>query len=264
MPGIITITTDFSDLYQGIMKGVIAGVSGDIQTIDIMNSIRPGDIRQGAFSLQYACKYFPTGTVHLAVVDPGVGSNRRALLIMGERYRFVGPDNGLLMPAARSQGKFRVFEITDLHFYVDTVSPVFHGRDVFAPAAAMIVAGKIIPGLVEIFDPVDLDFGVPEIKDDGIHGRVIFVDSFGNVITNIGGDALGGLLFLGDILEINGLKATYVTTYQDGDYGNLLVLKGSHGMAEIVVNGDHASRFCGLKPGDEIIIKVNATESDSR
>lgn len=264
MPGIVTITTDFGDVYPGIMKGVIACVSGHVRTIDITNSIAPGNIGQGAFILQYASASFPRGTVHLAVVDPGVGSSRRALVILGEKYWFVGPDNGLLLPAARSQGQFRAYEITDLKFYEKTVSPVFHGRDVFAPAAAMIAAGESVPGLEEIFDPVDLDLGVPILEEDGIHGEVIFIDPFGNVITNIGGMALGGLLVLGDTVEINGTAATYVTTYHDGGAGDLLLLTGSHGMVEIAVNGDRASEYCGLVPGDEIVIGVKERQPDGR
>jgi S-adenosylmethionine hydrolase len=255
MQGIITITTDFGDVYPGIMKGVIACVSGHVRTIDITNAIAPGDIRQGAFT---------RGTVHLAVVDPGVGSSRRALVILGEKYWFVGPDNGLLLPAARSQGQFRAYEITDLRFYEKAVSPVFHGKDVFAPAAAMIAAGESVPGLEEIFDPVDLDFGVPILEEDGIHGQVIFADQFGNVITNIGGSALEGLLALGDTVEINGTEATYATTYQEGAAGDLLLLTGSHGMAEIAVNGDRASEYCGLGAGDEIVIGLKERQPDGR
>ena len=264
MPGIVTITTDFGDIYPGIMKGIIASVSSHIRTIDITNSIPPGDISQGAFILQYASASFPRGTVHLAVVDPGVGSSRRALVILGEKYWFVGPDNGLLLPAARAQGQFRAYEITDLKFFEKAVSPVFHGRDVFAPAAAMVAAGDTVPGLEEIFDPVDLDFGVPRLEEDGIHGRVIFVDPFGNVITNIGGAALGGLLFLGDTVEINGTAATYVTTYHDGGAGDLLLLTGSHGMAEVAINGDRASEYTGLGPGDEVVISVRDRQSGGR
>ncbi|CAJ38180.1 SAM hydrolase/SAM-dependent halogenase family protein [Methanocella arvoryzae] len=256
MPGIVTITTDFGDIYPGVMKGVIACISAHVRTIDITNAIPAGDIRQGAFILQYASLSFPRGTVHLAVVDPGVGSSRRALVILGEEYCFVGPDNGLLLPAARAQGQFRAYEITDLEFYRKAVSPVFHGRDVFAPAAAMIAAGESVPGLREIFDPVDLDFGTSALTEDGIRGQVIYVDPFGNVITNIGGDVIGGLLFLGDTVEINGASATYVTTYHDGGAGDLLLLKGSHGMAEIAINGDRASEYTGLGAGDDILISV--------
>lgn len=264
MPGIITITTDFGDIYPGIMKGVIARISGSIKTIDITNSIAPGDIRQGAFILQYASASFPKGTVHLAVVDPGVGSGRRALVILGEKYWFVGPDNGLLLPAARAQGQFRAYEITNLDFYEEKVSSVFHGRDVFAPAAAIIAAGDSVPGLEEIFDPIDLDFGVPVLEEDGIHGEVIIVDPFGNVVTNIGGEALGGLIFLGDTIEINGTEATYVTTYHDGGKGDLLLLTGSHGMAEIAINGDRASEYTALRPGDEVVVRVREPQRDGR
>lgn len=262
MPSFITLTTDFGDIYPGIMKGVIASVSRSLRTIDITHGIPPGDIRQGAFVLQYASAAFPRDTVHLAVVDPGVGSGRRALVIFGEKYTFVGPDNGLLLPAAKAQGRFRVYEISDLEFYTKTVSPVFHGRDVFAPAAAFIASGEPVPGLTEISDPVDLDLGTPSLKEDGIHGEVICVDSFGNVITNIGGDVLAGLLFLGDTVEINGVPATYVTTYREGASGDLLLLTGSHGMAEIAINEDSAAAYTGLGPEDKIVIRVVETDRE--
>ncbi len=253
---IITLTTDFGTVYPSIMKGVILTIDPETNIVDVTHDIPAGDINRGAFILQFACCHFPPGTVHLAVVDPTVGSSRRALVIKGERYSFVGPDNGLLMPAARAQGRFKVFEIADLAFYTDNVSPVFHGRDVFAPAAAYISKGIHIPCLKQIFDPVDLDFGAPELKDEKIVGRVLYVDSFGNVVTNIGGKALSGLLILGDILDVNGVSVNYAYTYSDVPKGNLLLLTGSHGNAELACNGDSASTLTGLMEGDQITIRL--------
>lgn len=254
MPGIITIITDFRDVYPGIMKGVIASIAGDVRTIDITNDIAQGDIRRGAFVLMYASGYFPSGTVHLAVVDPGVGSDRRALVIRGEQCSFVGPDNGLLIPAARARGRFKVFEMTELDFYTENVSPVFHGRDVFAPAAALIASGKPVPGLREINDPVDLDFGTPRLEGDSITGRVIFVDSFGNIVTNVGGEAMKGLCYLGEALEVNSWPARFVDAYYEGEEGELIVLEGSHGMIELAYKGGSAAVMTGLSGNDEIAI----------
>lgn len=257
MSGIITLTTDFGDVYPSIMKGVIKSIDRSIDIVDITNSVRQGNIMHGAFALRFASSYFPPGTVHLAVVDPGVGSERRALVIRGERFTFVGPDNGLLMPAARAQGRFDVFEITDLRFYTSNVSPVFHGRDVFAPAAAYSVSGIKIPGLRRVSDPVDLDFGVPRLEDDSISGKVIYVDAFGNVVTNIGGDALSGLCYLGQGLDINGIASTFTRTYYEGSAGDVLVLVGSHGMVEIACNMGNASTLTGLKEGDKVVIHTD-------
>lgn len=254
MPGIITITSDFGEVYPAVMKGVIAGIARDVRTIDITNALPPGDIRRGAFVLRYASGYFPAGTVHLAVVDPGVGSGRRALVVTGERCSFVGPDNGLLMPAARAQGAYEVYEIAQLDFYTEQVSPVFHGRDVFAPAAALIAAGREVPGLREIDDPVGLDFGEPAIADGRIVGRAIFVDDFGNVVTNIGGDVLRGLCYLGEPLDVNGWPATFVSAYFEGEEGELMVLVGSHGMTEIAYKGGSAAAMAGLTADAEIVI----------
>jgi S-adenosylmethionine hydrolase len=254
MPGIITITTDFGEVYPAVMKGVIAGLAPDVRTIDISNALPAGDIRRGAFVLRYASEYFPVGTAHLAVVDPGVGSDRRALVIRGERHNFTGPDNGLLIPAARAQGKFKAYEITAPDFFTKKVSPVFHGRDVFAPAAAYTAMGKLIPGLREIDDPVTLDFGTPKIKDGSIVGRVIFADSFGNVVTNIGGEALQGLCYLGEPLDVNRWPATFVNAYFEGKEGELMVLVGSHGMAEIAYKGGSAAAMAGLGADAEVVI----------
>ncbi|HMK48098.1 MAG TPA: SAM-dependent chlorinase/fluorinase [Methanocella sp.] len=254
MIGLIAITTDFGDLYPGIMKGVIASISDDIRIIDITNSIPPGDIVQGAFVLRYASTYFPRGTTHLAVVDPAVGSGRRAIIILGEQYSFVGPDNGLLILAAQAQGRYRVYEIAAPNFYRGEVSPVFHGRDIFAPAAAFIASGEPVPGLREIFDPVELDLGVPTQDENGVRGRTIYVDSFGNLVTNIGSETVLELLSPGEAVEVNGAQATFVNTYSDGEKGDLLMLIGSHGMAEIAVNGDSAAAYIGIRAGDKIRI----------
>lgn len=253
-PGIITITTDFGDIYPAIMKGVIAGIADDLRTVDITNSIPPGDIVRGAFALRYASGSFPPGTTHLAVVDPGVGSRRRALVIIGARYSFVGPDNGLLLPAARAQGSFKAYEITKQDFFTEGVSPVFHGRDVFAPAAALIASGRTVPGLREIADQVSLDFGTPRVEDRSIIGRVIYADGFGNVITNISGALLPERCRPGQLLEVNGRPATLVNTYCEGKKGELIVLIGSHGMAEVACREGSAAATTGLTAGAEVSI----------
>lgn len=227
----------------------------DIEVIDITDLIPPGDIIQGAFILQFASVYFPPGTIHVAIVDPGVGGERRALVIKGEHYTFVGPDNGLLMPAARAQGNFAAYEIFDLEFFTTNVSPVFHGRDVFAPAAAFLSKEREIPGLRQITDPVDLDFGVPRIKDDTIAGKALFVDSFGNVVTNISRDVAMGLCHYGQTLDVNGILIPFLRTYCEADKRGLLMLIGSHGMAEIACSGDSAADLMSLKSGDSISIK---------
>jgi hypothetical protein len=166
----------------------------------------------------------------------------------------VGPDNGLLVPAARAQGEYKAYEISDLEFHTRKVSPVFHGRDVFAPAAALIAAGTDVPGLREVPDPVGLDFGEPRIEGDAIAGKVICLDGFGNAVTNIGGDVLGGLFHLGERLSVNGWPARFVRTYYEGREGELLLLAGSHGMAEIAYRGGSAAAMAGLSPNSDVAI----------
>ncbi len=251
---VVTLTTDFGDVYPAIIKGVIICIDPRAVLVDISHMVEPGDILGGAFILQFASRYFPAGSIHLAVIDPGVGSQRRALVIRGEKYSFVGPDNGLLIPAARAQGRYKAYEITDHSFFMKHVSPVFHGRDVFAPAAAFLSKGIDIPCLKEMGDPVDLDFGTPEIKDGAILGKVIYVDRFGNVITNIGGDALSGLLHLGESPDVNGVVMDFVRTYGEASEVSLILLTGSHGMVEIACNGGSAASLMGLRGGDSVVI----------
>lgn len=248
------MTTDFGSVYPAIMEGVILQINPEATIVDVTGSVPPGQISRGAYVLRFASGSFPRGTIHLAVVDPGVGGPRRALVIRGEHYTFVGPDNGLLIPAARAQGRFKVYEIRDFEFYTKHVSPVFHGRDVFAPAAAYLSKGKEIPCLCEVDDPVDLDFGTPVLKDGKIHGKAIFVDDFGNVVTNIGGDVLIGLCRFGEQLEVNGIETTFVHTYCEAPKGSLITLVGSHGMVEIACNGDNAATITGILDNDPIVI----------
>ncbi len=251
---VVTLMTDFRDVYPAIMKGVILSIDPRAVLVDISHDVGPGCVREGAFILRFASHDFPEGSIHLAVVDPGVGSERRALVIKGEKYSFVGPDNGLLIPAARAQGRYKVYEITDHMFFMKRVSPVFHGRDVFAPAAAFLSKGIRIPCLREIDDPVDLDFGVPEIEGGKIIGKVIYVDRFGNVVTNIGGEALSGLLHLGETPDVNDVAMGFVRTYSEVPQCTLILLVGSHGMAEVACNGDSAASLMGLREGDHVTI----------
>src|SRR4051794_16995699 len=141
-PGVITLLTDFGtrDSFVGVMKGVILSHCPDARLIDLTHEVTPGDVRAGSLSLQWAAPYFPPGTVHLAVVDPGVGGARRPLVLRGARALLVGPDNGLLWPAAAREGEPEAWEI-DLSAWDRPISATFHGRDVFAPAAARLAAG---------------------------------------------------------------------------------------------------------------------------
>ncbi len=254
---VITLLSDFGDVYQASMKGVILSINPQVNIVDISHSIQPHDIRTGAFILMTAAKYFPSGTVHIAVVDPGVGTKRRALAIKvksesGIHY-FIGPDNGLLFPAAKSIGDAEFHEITNRSLYQRNISNTFHGRDIFAPVGAHISKGLEIDKVGRrIFDFVKLDFGEVKKKDDYVEGRIIFVDSFGNIVTNI---PEGLMKFQnGDTLEIEGKKIPFLTSYGFCEKGEPLALIGSHGFLEIAVNMGNAAFLFNKKPDDEIVV----------
>src|SRR5437867_549095 len=185
---IITLTTDFgvADWFVGTMKGVILGIQPRAVLVDITHEIPPGDIRAGAFALAASQRYFPRGTVHLAVVDPGVGSRRRILAVQTQDFVFVGPDNGVLSCALVSEKVKAVHHITNSRFFLNPVSRTFHGRDVFAPVAAYLSAGVAIQKLgPPVRDFLRLDWPGPRIGQDKADGEVIYIDRFGNAMKNI-------------------------------------------------------------------------------
>jgi S-adenosylmethionine hydrolase len=259
---VITLLSDFGDVYPASMKGVILGINPDANIVDISHSITRHDIRTGAFVLMTSAKYFPTGTVHIAVVDPGVGTKRRTIAVMAESpegaiHYFIGPDNGLLIPAARSIGKFEVYEITNRDFFQKIPSHTFHGRDIFAPVGAHISMGIGVEEFgMEIFDFIDLNFGTGIKTADSFLGKVIFIDPFGNIVTNISLQVVD--LKIGDILEIEGIKIPYLKSYGFCKKGESLALIGSHSYLEIAVNQGNAARFFNKKIDDEIIAKLTS------
>jgi S-adenosylmethionine hydrolase len=255
---VITLLSDFRDVYPASMKGVILGLDPDANIVDISHSIPRHDIRTGAFVLMTNAKYFPTSTVHIAVIDPGVGTKRRPIAARaqspdGDIHYFLGPDNGLLIPAARSIGKFEVYEITNRDFFQKIPCHTFHGRDIFAPVGAHISMGVGVEEVgAEIFDIIDLDFGVGIKTADSFLGKVIFIDPFGNIVTNISSHNVD--LKFGDILEIDGIKVPFLASYGFCKEGEPLALIGSHGYLEIAVNQGDAARFFDKKIDDEIIV----------
>lgn len=254
----ITLLSDFGDVYPASMKGVILRIHPDAKLVDISHSIKRHDIRAGAFILMNSARYFPSGTVHIAVVDPEVGTKRRAIAIMakspeGDIHYFIGPDNGLLIPAAKSIGEFEVFEITNDALFMKKVSSTFHGRDIFAPVGAHISKGMDIADVGNrIFDFVGLDFGEGKKNNNSIEGEIIFIDPFGNIVTNI---SPGTFDFkCGDILDIQGIKIPFLNSYGSCNEGDFLALIGSHGYLEIAINQGNAASFFNKKQGDGILI----------
>ena len=194
---ILTITTDFGliDGYVGVMKGVIWGIAPSVNIVDITHNIPSQNVMQGAISLMSVTPYFPAGSVHVAVIDPGVGTRRRALAAqIGSQY-YVLPDNGLLtyllISAKKKKEKIEIVDTNRPEFWLDEISNVFHGRDIFAPIGAHLSNGRKLKELgIPINDPVLIELPKVKIDDKGISGEVISVDALGNVTTNISGDHL--------------------------------------------------------------------------
>jgi hypothetical protein len=255
---IITLLTDFGSFYPAQMKGVIlsrlADKTQDVTFVDIAHDIPPQDVRAGAFALLSSARYFPSGTIHIGVVDPGVGTERLCLVVESGGQLFVGPDNGLLLPAARSLGtpgnplqayKIASFEALGLGSGYGPVSNTFHGRDIFAPVAALLASGKSPASIGPRVRPKDLNFGEAKKTDRGIEATVIYVDRFGNLILNM--RKLPAFQ-----VSLKGIKLKRVRTYAQARRIEPLITFGSHGFAEIAVNqGNAAEAFC-LKAGDRI------------
>ncbi len=255
---VITLLSDFVDVYPASMKGVVLSVNPDVNIMDISHSVPRHNVRAGAFMLMTTSGYFPSGTVHIAVVDPGVGTERRCIAIRAESpskvHYFVGPDNGLLIPAARSTGEFEVYEITNRSLFRENISSTFHGRDIFAPVGAHISKGLDIKNAGrQIFDFVDLDFGEGKKRKGTLEGKIIFIDSFGNMVTNISSEIVD--FKPGDILEIEKKQVLFHISYGFCKEGEPLALIGSHGFLEIAVNQGNAALFFNKKEDDEIILR---------
>ncbi len=261
MSSIITLTTDYGlrDSFAASVKGVILTTNPQARIVDITHEIAPQDIWECAFTLKAAYTYFPKGTVHVAVVDPGVGSGRRPIIVVTESFYFVGPDNGIFSLIYAEAERIRVHHITAGHYYLPNPGPTFHGRDIFAPVAAWITKG-IPSGNFgdEITDFVKLNVPVPKKLPDGIEGHVIHIDRFGNIITNItyadlrdlapDGAAPGMVtLFLQD-RQIAGLRTFYAQA-QPGEPG---IIINSSGHLEIFLYKQNARTALNVKRGDRV------------
>ncbi len=259
---IISLTTDFGGLYPAAMKAVILGINPEAQIVDVTHSIRQASIREGAFALYSLVPYFPAKSVHIGVVDPGVGTSRRALALKagpeGEEQFFVGPDNGLMIPAARRLGDMEVYEITNREIMLNSeISATFHGRDIFAPVGARLSKGMPIDVVGNrVSDFVNLDFENYGVDGQFLVGEVVYTDNFGNVITNIPEDAVLKFRTFGSQVEVNGRKVFFVQTYGFVGQGDALILIGSHGFLEIAINKGNAALQFGLRSGDPVSIKV--------
>jgi S-adenosylmethionine hydrolase len=263
---VITFLTDFGlqDDFVGTCHGVMARIAPDARVIDVTHGIAPQSIVQGALILRSTMKYMPVG-VHLAVVDPGVGGQRRALAVRTSDGRsFVGPDNGLLMLVADELGIEAAHELTDERYRLPNVSRTFHARDVFAPAAAHLAAGVPIEQLGPPVDPSELvrvDVPDPEVGKSLISAAVVSVDRFGNVATNMRRDHIAGLgVARGDRVEVRltfeRYYAVLADTFADAAPGELILYEDSYGLVTLAISNGNAARLTGVGPGDELRIAV--------
>ncbi len=246
--GLITLTTDFGSFYPAIMRATILAVAPHATVIDITHDITPHVVREGAFLLREAVKYFPRGTVHIAVVDPTVGSERQALVIEAGGHYLIGPDNGLLIPAARALGDFNVMSIQ-----MPAVSHTFHGRDIFAPVGARIASGRVV-NAQRTATFVDLDLAAVRQRNGALLGTIVFIDRFGNCITNIPRTLLAQLSDDNRFLLNGGLELCLVTIYDEVAEGQPLLIVGSFEFIEVAINKGDAARALKLNVGDSITV----------
>lgn len=253
----ITLATDFGSPYPAAMKGVILQQS-DARLVDVSHDFPRQDVRSAAFWLREILPYFPPA-VHLVVVDPGVGTDRAAIVIEAGEHVLVGPDNGVLLPAARSLAPddqaFTLYEISD----EDAASSTFHGRDVFAPAAGVVHeqwrdedALAALADLTRTDEHVELRLPEPTIRDDAVVGEVLVVDGFGNVITNLPGYTVDGC----EEVDVNGQRVPVGETFASVPTGQWLVTVGSHGNVELDVNQGRGDEAFGLEAGDDVRIEL--------
>jgi S-adenosyl-L-methionine hydrolase (adenosine-forming) len=252
---IITLTTDFGtrDGFTAQMKGVILGIRPRVHIIDVTHDVHPFSILEGALVVKGVSRYFPAGTIHVAVVDPGVGSLRRGIVVQGGGQLYVGPDNGLFSFIIADNPDWEIREITNSDLMLPDPHPTFHGRDVFAPVAAHIAAGvpvsRVGPAVV---DPVMIDVPRPINIPAGITGEVIHVDRFGNLSSNIEAKHLE---YRVAAVEVGGMRISGISSYfGEVPEGTALALINSFGLLEIAVNRGDASRVLGVGVGDSVSV----------
>ncbi|MCL7393159.1 MAG: SAM-dependent chlorinase/fluorinase [Thaumarchaeota archaeon] len=264
----IVLITDFGEgsIFVGEMKGSILKINPEATIVDLTNRIRPHDISQAAFLLKYSFRYFPENSIFLCVVDPEVGSKRRPIAIRTKNYFFVGPDNGLMYPAASEDGIICAVLLENRKYFLERVSSTFHGRDVFAPVAAHISKGVAIEDFGSKVNSIkELSIEEPKLDSEGyLVLKVMYVDDFGNVITNLNEKYFTELISREGFIESptilleagsNVHKVKLVKCYSEVEENSPLALFDSFGLLEISVNKGNASKYFSLKEGDSIRVK---------
>lgn len=264
--GIVTLTTDFGlrDSYVAQMKGTILRIALRVTIVDVTHAVSRHSIVQGAFIVADVWRMYPDGTAHVAVVDPGVGTDRRPIALEVDGQYFVGPDNGLfsriLDTAERDRLAWRGVVLTNRDYWrVGDVSNTFHGRDIFAPAAAHLVNGTHLSHLGDpLTDPVRLALPAMEAEPGGVRGEIIYVDGFGNCVSNIPAGALPDAIRRSARISCGPLRdLPVVATYGMAPEGSALALIGSHGYLEIAVRRGSAAAEYGLDSGTPVTVAMS-------
>ena len=262
---VVTLLTDFGDrdYFVASMKGVMLGINNQVRVVDISHTVTPHAVEEAAFLLNACYHYFPDGTVHVAVVDPDVGSPRRRLLVTTSRYFFVAPDNGILTHIFENEQSVEVRQIENRQFHLDAEGATFDGRDVFAPSAAWLTRGQTSGAYGRLVsDYHTLQIPKPEIRDGTLHGRVAYIDHFGNLMTDITPDDIqawragqgvegrqGMTLTIGDT-TIDNLK----THYAQGSSDRPEALINSNGYLEVFMKASHAAHALHVTTGTPVAI----------
>ena len=255
--GIVTLTTDFggADGYLGAVKGVILARFRKAELVDLAHDLAPGDVRAASDVLARATPLFPQRSVHLAVIDPGVGTARRGLALLHGGQLYVGRDNGVFAGVLAQPGTPLCWSLENWGLWREVVSPVFHGRDVFGPVAAHLAGGGDPREVGPAIDPASLarlELPAPVSRGDALHGEVVHVDRFGNLITNLTAPEVSG----GATVELAERRLPLSRTYGDGAPGALLALVGSSGKIEIAANGASAAAVLGAGAGLVVILRA--------
>ena len=266
----ITLTTDFGyrDEYVGVMKGVILSINKGIPIVDLVHDVSPQNIRQAAKIIKNNYKYFPDGTVHVGVVDPGVGSSRRMIVIQRDTHYFVGPDNGIFTPFLEGKVALDIYSIENRKLFLKNISNTFHGRDIMAPVAARLASGMSIAQvgpkiskescmLVSLKDPI--------LQPNGVTGEVVGIDNFGNIRTNITKPYLNKII-IGDKPRIT-IKS-YILGFSEGSYADLednmpTAIINSSGEVEISVKKGSAAQMLKVSRGERVFVRGHLAECRS-
>ena len=263
---VITLLTDFGHEggFAAALKGVILSINPDVQCVDITHQIGPQNVFEGAFTLFVNYRFFPKGTIHVAVVDPGVGSHRKILCVRTPSGIFIGPDNGIFTPILDREKKAEVYEMINPRLFLPVISNTFHGRDKMAPAAAHLSKKfpikKVGPRLKNW---KKINFDRPRIQKNGIQGRVISIDRFGNLITNITGhdlDCLGAQKNLSVCIKDRSISKI-ARFFSEVPKGHLLAIVGSSNFVEIARNLGSAAEMLGAKMNDSVEIQKKGDRS---